>query len=235
VLPKLGRHSRLDVLAGIARNEILVDDVVRALVPNAVLSEKVAEYRPRNRYDHGHGQDGWFNLAKVMGLKFRVAEPAGEDKAGAVREAVPLRGISHDMAVDFAHSGAVPGDRIVGVMLPSEGIKVFQIHSPKLRDYEDHPWIDVTWDINPDAPERFLAWIAVTARNEPGALAKIAAIIGNQDGNIDNLRMTDRAADFTRMLIELEVWELPHLNKIIAELRASPDVSDVDRIFDMEG
>ena len=90
----------------------------------------------------------------------------------------------------------------------------------------------MTWDIDPDRPERFPARIVVTALNEPGTLAQIAQVIGEADGNIDNIRMTRRAADFTEMAIELEVWDLEHLTRIIAGLRAKPAVNKVERRFD---
>ena len=72
----------------------------------------------------------------------------------------------------------------------------------------------------------------VTAMNEPGSLAQIAQLIGEADGNIDNLRMARRAHDFTEMLIELEVWDLTHLNDIISGLRSKSAVSKVERVFE---
>ena len=101
-----------------------------------------------------------------------------------------------------------------------EGIRIFQIHSPKLKEYEHERWIDVTWDIDPDNPERFPAKIIVTALNEPGTLAQIAQVIGEADGNIDNVRMVRRAPTSPRCTIELEVWDLDHLNQIIAGLKS---------------
>ena len=59
-----------------------------------------------------------------------------------------------------------------------------------------------------------------------------APLIGEQDGNIDNLRMTKRAGDFTEMHVEIEVFDLDHLNRIIGGLRGKPIVSKVERIFD---
>ena len=126
----------------------------------------------------------------------------------------------------------MPGDRVVGVHIPGEGIRVFQIHSPRLAAHEEASWVDVTWDIDPDKPERFPARLAVTALNEPGTLAQIAQVIGENDGNIDNLRMLHRAADFTEMMIEVEVWDLAHLNRIIGGLRSKTVVSRVERRFE---
>ena len=132
----------------------------------------------------------------------------------------------------FEPGGAVPGDRIVGVLIPNEGIRIFQIHSPRLREFEHEGWIDVTWDIDPDTPQRFPARISVTALNEPGSLAQIAKVIGEAGGNIDNVRMVRRASDFTEMRIELEVLDLVHLNHIIAGLREKAVVNKVERAFD---
>jgi len=230
-LPRLGHRTLEDALAAVGRNELPIDDALRALAPDTPIKVRPPPYRPRNRHDHGHGQDGWFNLAKVIGLKFRDTTPPGSNR-NAHAPGVPIRGLKDDIPVTFDEAGAVPGDRIVGVMIPGEGLRIFQIHSPKLSDFEHRRWIDVTWDIDPAKPERFPARISVTARNEPGALARIAGLIGEQDGNIDNLSMAYRAADFTRMWVEIEVWDLSHLTTIISGLRALPEVSVVERVFD---
>ena len=68
--------------------------------------------------------------------------------------------------------------------------------------------------------------------NQPGTLAQIAQVIGDLDGNIDQLKMTERASDFTKMEIELEVWDRENLNRIMAGLRAKPIVSKVERLFE---
>ncbi len=59
----------------------------------------------------------------------------------------------------------------------------------------------------------------MTVLNEPGSLAQVATVIGEADGNIDNIKMTNRVADYTEMLIDLEVWDLKHLNDILAGLQ----------------
>jgi GTP pyrophosphokinase len=231
-LPRLAQKSVDDALAAVGRNELAVADVLRAIAPGAVDADAAKRvYRPRNRHDHGQGQEGWFNLARVMGLKFRLAGGAAESgsKSGSV---VPIRGLKNDVPVSFEQGGAVPGDRIVGVLTPGEGIRIFQIHSPRLKNFEQERWIDVTWDIDSERPERFPAKIRLTALNEPGTLAQIAQVIGEADGNIDNLRMVRRASDFTEMLIEVEVWDLAHLTRIIAGLKTKAVVSKVERTFD---
>jgi GTP pyrophosphokinase len=227
-LNRLTQKSIEEVLASVGRGELPANDVVRAAIPDADLGVQAA---PRRRSgQRGQGEDGWFNIAKVIGLKFRwPGSGAGRDKQA--QQGLPIRGLRNDVPVSFEEGGAVPGDRIVGVLTEGKGIRIFQIHSPKLKDYEHERWIDVTWDIDSYDPERFPAKLAVTALNEPGTLAQIAQLIGEADGNIDNVRMLRRAADFTEMAIEVEVRDLDHLTRIISGLRRKPVVSKVERVF----
>jgi guanosine-3',5'-bis(diphosphate) 3'-pyrophosphohydrolase len=227
-LPRLGYKSLEDALAAVGRNELAIENVLRAAIPEAVEQEKKPAYRRTRRFGRARGQDGWFNIDRVMSLKFRGDN---EPKAGG-GTGLAIRGVKDDLPVTFEPGGAVPGDRIVGVMIPGEGIRIFQIHSPRLREYEHEGWIDVTWDVDTDTPQRFPARVSVTALNEPGTLAQIAKVIGEAGGNIDNVRMVRRASDFTEMRIELEVLDLVHLNHIIAGLREKAVVNKVERVFD---
>ncbi|MDX2204882.1 MAG: bifunctional (p)ppGpp synthetase/guanosine-3',5'-bis(diphosphate) 3'-pyrophosphohydrolase [Hyphomicrobiaceae bacterium] len=227
-LPRLSQKSVEEVHSAVGRGELPVRDVIKAIVPDSELTQESIAKRKR-RTDRGQNEEGWFAIAKGMGLKFRMpASPSDGAKNGP---ALPIRGIRNDVPVKFEEGGAVPGDRIVGVLSEGEGIRIFQIHSPKLKDYEHERWVDVTWDIDPEHPERFPAKIAVTALNEPGTLAQIAQVIGEADGNIDNVRMVRRAKDFTEMTIDLEVWDLDHLTQIISGLKGKGAVSSVERVF----
>ncbi len=235
VLSRLNQRAVDDVLAAVGRNELATTDVLRAVAPDAVEAAiATASARPKSRHDRGQGQEGWFNLSKMMGLKFRMpaatVEPSPDDAHSATT--LSIRGMRSDIPVKFEEGGAVPGDRIVGVLTQGEGIRVFQIHSPKLAAFEHEHWIDVTWDIDPDSTQRFRAKLIVTVLNEPGTLAQIAQVIGEADGNIDNLHMRRSALDFTDMVIELEVWDLEHLNRIISGIRAKSVVSKVERVFE---
>jgi GTP pyrophosphokinase len=228
-LTRLTQKSVEEVFASVGRGELPANDVVRAAVPDADFAAQEAPRRRSGR-QRGQGEEGWFNIAKAIGLKFRwPGSGGGRDKHA--QQGLPIRGLRNDVPVSFEEGGAVPGDRIVGVLTEGEGIRIFQIHSPRLKDYEHERWIDVTWDVNPYETERFPAKLAVTVRNEPGTLAQIAQLIGEADGNIDNVRMVRRAADFTEMAIEVEVRDLDHLTRIISGLRRKPVVNKVERVF----
>jgi GTP diphosphokinase / guanosine-3',5'-bis(diphosphate) 3'-diphosphatase len=169
-----------------------------------------------------------------VGLKFRWPGSAPANGAGHHDiNGIPIRGVHGDLPIRFADGGAIPGERIVGILDPGVGITIFPIHSPKLHEFDEQldRWIDVTWDIDESSPERFPAQIKVTALNQPGSLARIADVISNAGGNIDTLRMMGKQADFTDMRIDIEVWDLKHLRDVLAGLRELPVVSSVERVM----
>src|SRR5918994_1577341 len=134
-LPRLARASIEDVLAAVGRGEMFSGDVVRAVYP---------DYTEERR-----GAD-----AKASG---------GADKPdGALRKGIPIRGLNGDVPIRFSSKGgAIPGDRIVGILTPGEGVTIYPIQSPSLADFDNEPdrWIDVRWDLDPGAPQRFPARI----------------------------------------------------------------------------
>ena len=91
-------------------------------------------------------------------------------------------------------------------------------------------WIDLRWDMDERAPQRFPARIQIKTVNEPGSLAQVAQVIAEHDGNIDNIRMERQAPDFTSVTIDLEVYDLKHLTSIIAQLRAKAVVAAAERV-----
>ena len=125
----------------------------------------------------------------------------------------------------------MPGDRIVGILTRGEGITIYPIHAEVLQEFDNEPerWVDVAWDIDPERRERFVSRIRVSCRNEVGALAAIAQAIGNADANIENLAMARRSSDFYDMDIDLGVWDLTHLGRIISTIRKLGVVHRIER------
>jgi len=214
-LPRLARASIDDVMAAVGRGEIKASDVARAMYPD-YKEERVVRYGSK-----------------------KGPAPAAAVTAKAPSEthrtpsAIPIRGINSGLPVKFApNGGAVPGDRIVGIVTAGEGITIYPIQSPALKDFEEEPerWLDVRWDVDDSTPQRFPARIRVENVNEPGSLAQVATVIAEHDGNIDNISMSRRSPDFTELTIDLEVYDLKHLSAIINQLRAKTIVARVDRV-----
>jgi GTP pyrophosphokinase len=215
-LKRLARGSVEDVFSAVGRDEIPAEDVLKSVHPDFKGDVPLG---PKPTAE-------WFGVGGETALKFQVPESEG---------AIPIRGINFDLPVSFAREGgAVPGDRIVGILTHGEGITIYPIQSPALAAYDNEPerWLDVRWDVDEGKRARYPARIAVKSRNAPGSLAAVTQVIADNDGNIDNLRMQRSAADYTNVVIDLEVWDLKHLNAIIAGIRGLPITAEAGRVFE---
>ncbi|WP_439575319.1 RelA/SpoT family protein [Phreatobacter sp.] len=214
-LKRLARSTVEDVFWAVGRDEIPAEDVLKAVYPDFKAETPLG---PKPTAD-------WFGVDGTSDIKFQVPETEG---------AIPIRGINFDLPVKFAaDGGALPGDRIVGIMTAGEGITIYPIQSPALAAFDNEPerWLDVRWDLDVAKPARYPVRIAVMSRNEPGSLARVTQVIADNDGNIDNLRMQRKTADYTEVVIDMEVWDLKHLTAILGGIKSLSMVASVDRVF----
>jgi RelA/SpoT family (p)ppGpp synthetase len=205
-IPRLGMKNAEDVLAAVGRGEMAAADVLRAM------GVEVEEQRPKTS-------------RATQGRK-RARQ------GGTANPAIAVRGVGRDLPIRIApETGAVPGDRIVGILTQGEGITVYPIFARALQAFDDQPerWVDLAWDTSDEAL-RYPSRITVKIHNEIGALAQVTQAIGELDGNIDQLQMLTRAKDFYDLDIVLEVNNLKHLTSIMNALRNKPLVSSVSRV-----
>lgn len=227
-LHRLGQKEVEDAIASVGRGELSSLDVLRAVFPDH--QDERVTVKPS-------ADDGWFNMRSAAGMVFKLPG-RGKDANGVAQaegpEALPIRGLSGNAEVHFSPAGAIPGDRIVGIMEKDKGITIYPIQSPILQKFDDEPerWIDVRWDLDEANSSRFIARIAISALNEPGTLAEVAQAIATSDVNIRSLSMGRVAADFSELQFDLEVWDLRQLNHLITQLKELPSVSMVKRLFE---
>ncbi len=231
ILHRLARKEPDDVLASVGRGELSSSDVMRAVFPDYKEDRVAVQFTPPPK------EEGWFNLRNAAGMLFKMPgrqEKSGEKELKLKKAAsIPVRGAGSDLPVSFSTDGAVPGDRIVGIVTSGQGITIYPIQSSALSSFDDQPerWIDVRWDIEEGMKERFPARVSITALNEPGTLAEIAQVIATNEANIHKLEMGNTAPDFTEMLFDLEVWDLKHLNRLIGQIKEKSCVSAARRVY----
>ncbi|CAN7566517.1 bifunctional (p)ppGpp synthetase/guanosine-3',5'-bis(diphosphate) 3'-pyrophosphohydrolase [Rhizobium sp. LjRoot30] len=232
-LHRLGRKEVEDAIASVGRGEISSLDVLRAVYPDH--QDERVTVKPNS-------DEGWFNMRSASGMVFRIPGKNKADldrsqlgeEAGSDLEVLPIRGITNNAEVHFSSSGAVPGDRIVGIMEKGKGITIYPIQAPALQRFDDEPesWIDIRWDLDEANKSRFMARLMINALNEPGTLAKVAQTIATLDVNIRGLTMIGVATDFTEMAVDVEVWDLRQLNHLLAQIKDLDCIATVKRVFD---
>lgn len=124
----------------------------------------------------------------------------------------------------------IPGDRIIGLQSRQGGIDIHTIDCEELAKHEADPddWIDLGWR---RAAEKAAstARVTTTVQHVPGALADVTRIIGENSGNLINIKTLQRSPAFFDMLLDLEVRDNRHLLAIIAAMRTSTYVVAADR------
>ena len=154
--------------------------------------------------------------------------------AGSVK-LIPIRGLTAGVSYHLGECcHPLPGDRIVGILEPGQGVVVHTIDCDKLVASQDHPerWLDLRWEGFAADRQEATARLRIDLKNEPGALATLCTIIAKAQGNIANLKVTDRSAAFFQFLVDIEVRDVKHVTNIMTALRASPVVSSVERSRD---
>ena len=92
---------------------------------------------------------------------------------------------------------------------------------------EDGRLVELGWSGRPSG--RVGARLRISTVNQPGSLGSITTVIGKQGGNITDVRVGRRAVDVFEMLLDVEVDNLDHLQRLQAALRATPCVTAVER------
>jgi GTP pyrophosphokinase/guanosine-3',5'-bis(diphosphate) 3'-pyrophosphohydrolase len=149
----------------------------------------------------------------------------------SVRLYVKGEGLRAGVGLHLSHCcSPIPGDRIVGVQSSASGIDIHTIDCEELakRDIDHELWIDLGWR---RAAEKTAssARLLATVEHVPGALADVTRIIGENQGNLFNIKTLQRSPAFFDMRFDLEVRDNRHLLAIIAALRTSPFVVSVER------
>ena len=152
-------------------------------------------------------------------------------RADTDKHAIPIRGLIPGMAIHYARCcHPLPGDRIVGIVNTGKGVTIHTIDCDQLEQYSNEPerWLDLSWEDDASI-DPHTGRLALVVGNQMGSLSELSTVIAKNLGNITNLKITGRSADFFDMIVDVEVRDVRHLTNIIAALRASNAVNSVER------
>jgi GTP diphosphokinase / guanosine-3',5'-bis(diphosphate) 3'-diphosphatase len=173
-------------------------------------------------------------VAAFPGLEERVRKDEGRRPMEREKPKLYVKGgdLTPGVGLHFAECCTpIPGDRIIGVQTPDVGVIIHTIDCEQLAALEgEGEWVDLAW--TPTALTRTLAVtrLGVSVENKRGVLAELCGIIAENEGDIINLRMAKRTVDFFDMVFDVEVADARHLTNIIAALRTSKAVKEVERV-----
>lgn len=125
----------------------------------------------------------------------------------------------------------IPGDVLTGHLRRDQTLSVHTADcetAKRLRTKEPGRWIEVNWATEPN--RRFESRIRVLVQNEKGALARIAAEIGESDSNIVHISMDESVtSDLTDLRFTIQVEDRIHLARLIRNVRSINGVARILR------
>jgi len=129
--------------------------------------------------------------------------------------------------------GPVPGERIVGIMVPGKSVVIHAIDCAKLAEFDDltEEWLDLRWPAE-SGKAIHSTRLVLTMANDAGVLGRICTLIGEHRANIVDLEFTDRKPDFYRVMTEIMVRDIEHLQNVLTAIEADTDIAEVTRFRD---
>ncbi len=125
----------------------------------------------------------------------------------------------------------IPGDAVIGHLRRDQTLSVHTADcemAKRLRTKEPGRWIDVNWAS--ELHRRFECRIRVLVQDEKGALARIAAEIGESDANIVHVGMDEgHASLLTELSFTIQVEGRVHLARLMRNVRRVHGVARILR------
>ncbi|MDR3331388.1 MAG: bifunctional (p)ppGpp synthetase/guanosine-3',5'-bis(diphosphate) 3'-pyrophosphohydrolase [Synergistaceae bacterium] len=121
----------------------------------------------------------------------------------------------------------VPGDKIIGSVTQSRGITIHRADCANLERTQEDKKVRVRWGKKRDI--RYTARIKVEANDRVGVFADVGQAISQTDGLIVNIRGNVVNGTRTRFVIELQLWDLEHLYRIIARINLIKGMMEITR------
>lgn len=122
----------------------------------------------------------------------------------------------------------LPGERIVGITDKGRGVTVHSIYCQTLEKYHssDDRWLDLHWSEGQSEAKTSVTLDVVMA-NYKGVLARVCALIAEQDSNIVDLKVNAKQQDFYQIAIDVTLRDVTHLSHVVTALEADTDIAQV--------
>ncbi len=168
------------------------------------------------------------------GLKF--SEPNLQNKITLNDENAPRLIAGRDLTLGVSLHMAnccypLPGDRIIGVHVPEEGLIVHCINCAELAREEiaQEDWVDLLWTDLANKVGLAVGRIHLKAHNKKGVLAKLCQAVTDANASITRVETGAREEEFIDLYFDIEVEDVKRLTQILASMRSLAIVDKAER------
>ncbi|SPW25905.1 GTP pyrophosphokinase [Edwardsiella tarda] len=126
----------------------------------------------------------------------------------------------------------IPGDEIVGFITQGRGISIHRADCDQLDELRRHAperIIDAVW--GESYSSGYALVVRVTANDRSGLLRDITTILANEKVNVLGVASrSDTKQQMATIDMEIEIYNLQVLGRVLAKLNQLPDVLDARRL-----
>jgi GTP pyrophosphokinase len=210
----------------VKRHELHVsDEYMRAILKSLKLPDKTAMFR-------AIGNSSLFMQDIFPEYASTKAEDPIGDKVEDQAEECPIIGLSGATIMPTTCCVPIPGDRIIGVILPGNKVEVHLDDCRILRAMEHQSklrTVELSWSSSAFHSDKYTTKIFVRVIYESGNLSEISDVIEKRQASIVSLRMMERCENSVNLLIELEILDIAQLLLIISDLKCFDFIKMVSR------
>ncbi len=174
----------------------------------------------------GRGERNNLIVARALVHVFDAQAPYLEEKRESTLSIKGTEGV----LIKFARCcWPIPGDPIVGVLLPDEGLIIHaelckKITDPRTRSH----LIRVQWE--KDVAGEYLARLDVELKNERGVLAQLSYAIASTGADIERIHSDNIDISYASITLIIGVRDRVHLAQIVRNLRRIKAVLKITRV-----
>jgi GTP pyrophosphokinase len=209
-----------ELYTAVGSGSLSAKDVLHAAVPELRIPPRAADLMPLSR------PRGRLGASPLLGRPDRPGASRSTNSTG-----LPVTGLVSGMPFHFAGCcHPLPGERILGIVTTGKGVTIHATDCHTLENFAATPerFLDVDWD-EASAAAR-VGRVVVETRTRSSALSALAETVAQNDGAIAGLKVQHRDGDSIEVLLDIEVTDLRHLERIMAALRAPADNLRVERM-----
>jgi len=150
---------------------------------------------------------------------------------------IPIEGLLSGMAIKYGLCcNPIPGDPIAAVINTGTGVTIHNQRCKNLKNLAISPQrvISVCWKEGEKFTKNIYSTkLRVLVENKSGSLADVSSIISQHNVEIKSIKTIGRSSDCFELMVDIEVSNLNHLEKILSALKMSNKIIEAERIFNL--
>ena len=147
-------------------------------------------------------------------------------------EQIPIQGLIPGMNSIFATCcSPLPGDKIIGIIYPDQGIVIHVIGCSILSQYTEYPerWISLSWEGNKEGI--YIGKMRLLLLNHSGSLAQVSTCTYEMNCNIAHIKVIGKRMDLVEIILDIEVKGVQQFNQLLLAIKKLSSVHSVERLI----